>query len=241
MSQNSLSEIRRSNLLFLIEQYGSIKRLNLALGRKEKDATLSQIKNKAPSSKTGAARQMGVAVARDIEKKLNYPFGWMDEEHPEIQPEPQGTGEINLKLGEKHKTTSLFTVIPLFEIRKRTTDGKFVPFRIGEIEMPNIFLERSAYPIEAEKALSFYVDELTANDFVSFGSIIVLDKSVKNYSKDGLYLVEINGNVFFRKIISSAKGGFIVQSSLSNSEHVQDLENLRIIGLCVFCWVQQPI
>lgn len=46
---------------------------------------------------------MGIALARDIEKKLNYPVGWMDEEHPEIQPLPEKQEDIKLKAEEKKK------------------------------------------------------------------------------------------------------------------------------------------
>ena len=236
-----VSLIRQKNLLFLIEQYGSIARLNVALGRSKTDATLSQVKNFAPSSATKKPREMGIALARDIEKKLNYPVGWMDEEHPEMQPLPEKQEDIKLKAEEKKNSSSKLTVIPLFEIRRRSTDGRFVPFKIGNVQMPDIFIEKSAYPIHAEKAESFYVDELTSSDLVPYGSIVILDKSVRSYTKDGLYLVELNGSVVFRKIISSAKGGFIVQSSSTNSEHIQNLEPLKILGFGVFIWVQQAL
>jgi len=236
-----ISLIRQKNLLYLIEQYGSIARLNLALGRPKKDATLSQVKNFAKHHKTNKPREMGVALARSIEEKLNYPLGWMDKEHPEIQPLPENLDGITSIAEEKKFSSSKFTVIPLFEIRRRATDGRFVPFKIGDIQMPDIFIEKSAYPIRVEKAESFYVDELTSSDLVPYGSIVILDKSVHSYTKDGLYLVELNGSVVFRKIISSAKGGFIVQSSSTYSEHIQNLEPLKILGFGVFIWVQQAL
>mgnify|MGYP005839286025 FL=1 len=237
----AISLVRQRNLLYLIEQYGSIARLNLALGRPKKDATLSQVKNFAKHHKTNKPREMGVALARSIEEKLNYPPGWMDKEHPEIQPIPENQEDIKSITEEKKASSLKLTVIPLFEIRRRSTDGRFVPFKIGNVQMPDIFIEKSAYPIRAEKAESFYVDELTSSDLVPYGSIVILDKSVRNYTKDGLYLVELNGSVVFRKIISSAKGGFIVQSSSTNSEHIQNLETLKILGFGVFIWVQQAL
>lgn len=90
----AISLVRQKNLLYLIEQYGSIARLNLALGRPKKDATLSQVKNFAKHHKTNKPREMGVALARSIEEKLNYPPGWMDKEHPEIQPIPENQEDI---------------------------------------------------------------------------------------------------------------------------------------------------
>ena len=84
--KEEIRENRLQNLLFLIEQYKTIANLNVALGRKRKDGTLSQIKNKAIVPSTGKSRTMGTALARDIEARLRLPSGWMDKFHKEIQP-----------------------------------------------------------------------------------------------------------------------------------------------------------
>lgn len=73
-----VEEVRLGHLVRLIEAHESIAGLNRALGRPSRDATLSQILNGSPNSQTTKPRHMGSILAREIEKKLNKPIGWMD-------------------------------------------------------------------------------------------------------------------------------------------------------------------
>lgn len=74
----TVSETRRENLLLLVTEHGSLANLNEKLGLLRTDATLSQIKNQSRESRTGKPKMMGVTLARRIEKALNLPTGWMD-------------------------------------------------------------------------------------------------------------------------------------------------------------------
>lgn len=74
----TVDETRRQRLCMLIEKFGSIAALNVAVGLARTDATLSQIKNKSVHSKTGTPRSMGDPMARRIEQQLELPAGWMD-------------------------------------------------------------------------------------------------------------------------------------------------------------------
>lgn len=76
---STVKEIRRENLQVLVERYGSMKKLNEELGRK--DNTLTQILNESVHSETGSKKQMGDKVARGIEEKLSLGYGWMDADH----------------------------------------------------------------------------------------------------------------------------------------------------------------
>mgnify|MGYP000769268134 CR=1 FL=1 len=58
----TVTEIRRQNLNFLIEQYKTIANLNLALGRPRHDSTLSQIRNQVKINKRQGLRSMGIAT-----------------------------------------------------------------------------------------------------------------------------------------------------------------------------------
>ena len=84
----TVTEIRRQNLNFLIEQYKTIANLNLALGRPRHDSTLSQIRNQVKINKRQGLRSMGIAMARSIEEKLHLPVGWMDKIHEDKLPIP---------------------------------------------------------------------------------------------------------------------------------------------------------
>lgn len=75
----TISETRLARLQMLIKQHGdSIAKLNEALGLDRTDATLSQIRTRAPHSKTGKPRSMGDDLARKIEDRLKLETGWMD-------------------------------------------------------------------------------------------------------------------------------------------------------------------
>ena len=75
----TISETRLARLAMLVKRHGdSLARLNEALGLDRTDSTLSQIRTKAPNSKTKKPRQMGDELARKIEEKLSLERGWMD-------------------------------------------------------------------------------------------------------------------------------------------------------------------
>ncbi len=74
----SIGDIRRKNLGLLKDRFGTWVALNRALNRNERDATLGQIWNQNPDSKTGKPREMGTSLARGIERTLDLHAGWMD-------------------------------------------------------------------------------------------------------------------------------------------------------------------
>ncbi len=82
--KQTIEEIRREWLIVLIERYRTIAALNEALGRPTTDATLSQIKNQAPNTRTGAPKNMGSTLAREIEEKLGMQRGTLDHPPPAI-------------------------------------------------------------------------------------------------------------------------------------------------------------
>lgn len=73
------SEIRRENLLKVIEVAGSLQEVANRLDKSH--AQISQIKTQAKHSKTGKPRVMGDDVARLIEDKFGLEVGWMDNDH----------------------------------------------------------------------------------------------------------------------------------------------------------------
>lgn len=77
VGMKTVSQIRRENLLLLLEQHGSLANLNEKLELPRTDATLSQIKNQSTTSR-GKPKMMGDTIARRIECALNLPQGWMD-------------------------------------------------------------------------------------------------------------------------------------------------------------------
>lgn len=75
-------DIRRTNLLSLIGEFGSIRKL--ADVTDTPASYLSNIKNRVKAG--NKPRSMGDDVARKFEEKLGKPLGWMDQLHLEINP-----------------------------------------------------------------------------------------------------------------------------------------------------------
>lgn len=63
--------------MMLLAKYGTLAKLNDAVGLTRTDSTLSQIKNKSMTSR-GNPKMMGAPIARRIEMALNLGQGWMD-------------------------------------------------------------------------------------------------------------------------------------------------------------------
>ena len=75
----TIADIRHDNLLELIEEFGSAEAL--AEAADTSPVYLSQLRNKAPDSKTGKPRQIGDPLARKLEAAACKPVGWMDNVH----------------------------------------------------------------------------------------------------------------------------------------------------------------
>jgi len=70
---------RKQRLEQLIKKHGSIAELNNALGWARTDSRLSRIRNENQrTDRAGKVFQMGDPMAREIERTLKLPEGWMD-------------------------------------------------------------------------------------------------------------------------------------------------------------------
>lgn len=78
-SMPTIEDIRRTNLLLVIDQFRTIQAFANAVERSH--SQISQIRNGLAHSATGKTRQIGSPIARDFERRLNLPDGWMDQLH----------------------------------------------------------------------------------------------------------------------------------------------------------------
>jgi len=74
----TIEEIYRERLAILIAEAGK-SQAKLARALDKQPAQISQWLNASPDSKTGKPRVMSREIAREIEKKLGKPVGWMDQ------------------------------------------------------------------------------------------------------------------------------------------------------------------
>lgn len=94
----TVQDTRRQRLGMLKEKYGRWVDLNAAIGWESTNARLSQIHSGTLRSDRGTPYTMGDDTAREIEKKLDLPTGWMDT--PPSLSETYGTSATLERLAE---------------------------------------------------------------------------------------------------------------------------------------------
>lgn len=83
----TIGEIRQLRLKqFMTQTAMTFAEINGTLGRNRRDATLNQVVQAAPNTRTGKPRRMGDAQARLLEKTFGLPGGWFDSD-PDIHPD----------------------------------------------------------------------------------------------------------------------------------------------------------
>lgn len=215
--QTEIFDNRRRNLLFLIEQYGTLTKLNVVLGRSKSDATLNQIKNRATNSGTGKARQMGGEIARSIELKLNLPNGWMDQQHTD-------------------ETLNAFQVKESVNFSKdRDVDNQHA-VNAGLFFLDSLrklgFLNPEEYEkIKNGKLTPYPLRDSSFSSICPSGGILLLDESVTAFSKEGIYLISLENILMLRRVeVDLNKGGLLLTAEKSTPQHVSDISKIKIHG-----------
>lgn len=77
----TIDEIRRANLITLVDKYGTVKQFSERIEKSE--AQVSQWRNASLDSRTGRPRGISDDICRHIEEKCELQRGWMDNVHTE--------------------------------------------------------------------------------------------------------------------------------------------------------------
>lgn len=72
----TIADIRHDRLLELIGEAGGVQQLADKLGKPY--SQISQVKNRAVYNQQGARRAVGTKLAREMERAMDKPEGWMD-------------------------------------------------------------------------------------------------------------------------------------------------------------------
>lgn len=222
-----LTEIRRKNLEFLIESYGSVVKLNQAAGRKKYDTTFNHIKRKTADSKTKKIRTMGVAVARNIEKQLNLPPGWMDEPHDD-------------KFAEQIKNSDAYLRTTLEKIKRLDHPSNDIKTLFdGGLELSQFFIE-SIHPTKVQNVRFYPVPDDSLASVAPEGSTILLDIGITSYVREGVYLIESRGNYELKLLSYDYKGGYNIKND-RNCQNVDSLDLVNIKALALYVLIGKKI
>lgn len=218
-------EIRRKNLMDLIFMCKSVANLNSALGRKRYDGTLNQIKNKSKPPSAKAPRVMGAEVARKIEMKLHLSPGWMDVIHDKHQTE-------QIKNTDKCLRCTAYKVARHY--LNNVIDSSLVSTVFDAGMKLNEYFIKTVLKASSEENLRFVVvEENSLESMIKVGDTLVLDFGINAFTRDGVYLIEVNGEQLLRLISIDYEGGYQIRTD-DFSQHLSDLSKLRILARSLY-------
>lgn len=217
----SIKDIRRENLQFLVERYGSMKKLNGALGKK--DNGLTQILNESVHSVYGYKRTMGDRLARTLEEKLSLGYGWMDTDHsedPDARSDLLVISKLNIEAGCNPTGGN---------------DGEDCAI-VERIEVtPEWYKQNiSRYRLHGHDLITARGDSMEPT--ISSGDIVIVDTHDHDITQEGIFCVNYGAGVMLKRIQVLPFGvEFISDNKLYNPFVLkgQEVESINIIGRVV--------
>lgn len=212
----TLADVRRENLIELLKSYPSIADFNVAIGRDRYSPTVTQIKNE--SGKTlGRPRRMGSALAREIERRLALPDGYMDEDH--------AAGVAFLE-GE---------ALPVFPIKTIALSGADTMSKETVYLDDDLFKRYFPGHSRADFVAAIATESSMAPTVTPGDRVLI--KPSSDFSTDGIYCVETNAGLLLRRIVFKLDGTHAVCAD-SRPDDVATLERLpiKIVGRVCMIW-----
>ena len=209
-------DIRRANLITLLQRYPSTADFNVAVGKKRNAPGFTMIKNRAMNG--DKVRVMGDALAREVEKKLSLPIGWMDIDH-------QSVGYIN------EENVAIF---PMKTLKLAGADT---------MKEERVFLDNDTlakhFPDRGRNGLAAAIvhDEAMAPTLL-LGDRVLIDETQNKYTTDGIYCIEVHGALLLRRIQFALDGRHQVyaDSAPADKTPLEMLDSIKIIGRVCAVW-----
>lgn len=247
-----IGEIRRLNMLVLTKRYKSQADFAEAVGKPA--SYISQIKRGKTSS--GKDVSMGNDVARDIEKALSLPHGWMDKlQIPgvDLSLDKALANEKVVKLIESLRNTSNvivdyddenedddFFVIDVHDVIFCCGDGNNADFGFesvkGKRKFPVSFFKEKGVKPENFKLLCASNDSQAP--YINDGDIVGIDISDIEIRDGEMYAILLDGERMFKRIFR--QGGGVFRLHCYNSEYPDKIidhtngKSLKIVGRQVY-------
>lgn len=213
-----LHEIRRKNIELLMRRYGSMERINAALGCRRDDIGIAPIKDPLLGNPAEYAKRIGDLVARQLEIILHLESGWLDKPHDNAD-------------GVHLQDFACNEVVEMYSRKlNRNTNPKLLVGGVVKIEKEN---SRCNGEIQ-----SFFVGDKSC-PLIPPGSLVSADISCRHFVKTGMYLLGTGEQFVFRKIEELPEGKLRVWSTPDAFEDVEDPSELDIAGRVVLMFEQK--
>lgn len=219
----TISDIRRENLLTLLDRFHSIAEFNATMGRDRRSPVFALIKSQKGGA-NGRPRIMGDKLAREIETRLALPDGWMDESHSEIRDE--------VAIAYLPTETADFVAVPTITL-------------VGDARMTKerIHLDRDVFDLNfpgrpAEHFRAAVVRDASMSPTLSPGDRVLIDVSEDHFSSDGVYCLQTKVGHVLRRVSFKLNGQLVVSADADPSDKtpLDQLEGVSIFGKAVLSW-----
>lgn len=213
----SIEEIYRVRLAFLIKEAGNQTRLSEKIGKSP--SQISQWLNASPDSKTQKPRVMSRETAREIERKCDKEPGWMDQ--PTIAAaagisysSAQATAQIASE-GHPGYTVQAGIAVPLLSNAASMgpgEDSQADDVVAGQLTLQPHFVREQLRPTSpgALRLIHGYGDSMEPT--FSSGDVLLVDTGVVDHKIDGIYVLEAHGRLFVKRVRQRMDGSFEVSS-----------------------------
>lgn len=167
----------------------------------------------------------GAEVAREIEMKLHLQPGWMDVVHDQPQTELIKESDNFLK--------SSFNRIRSYRLNSVTPSNLTFTLFDGEMKLSDYFI-KSVLKATSEENLRFVVvEDNSLKSKCKIGDALILDFGVNTFTREGIYLIEVNGEQLLRLISIDYEGGYQIRTD-DFSQRLTDLSKIKILARALY-------
>lgn len=184
----SVNDVRKENLIVLRERFKTLANLNLAIGKKKTDSTLSQIINGAKDTRSGNVKNLGDRLAREMETKLSLGYGWMDADHSN-EAFPEDDDLIYLRRLNVSACCGAAGV-------QNYEDDAFVE----QIQVSRPWFQENISKIREQGYELITASGDSMEPTFRNGDLIVVDRQDRDLKRDGVFCVLVDGDLYVKRV-----------------------------------------
>ena len=221
---STINEIRRTNLINLLEGFRSVAEFNETMGRSRSDPTFTMIKNQQLNR--GKPRELGSKLAREIELRMNLADGWMDTPHTEEESAPPKNGVPYIE------GTPTLIPIPVFVLQGG--EGKMED--IAVFLDPGLF-DRNFPGREISEFHAAIVLDNSMSPKLNPDDRVLIDTATTDFTTAGIYCLETPAGKVLRNIRCRLDGIHVVSADGDpETVELESAPDIQILGRVCMKW-----
>ncbi len=240
-----MRDTRRNNLAALVTQTGGQAALAARLGRDRNQVYQWQL-----PVESKASRGIGDRVAREIERLLGLPPGWMDTDHAAAQAQvPSATAMTD---GTAHATAVRvaadelepgYVRLPLMDAHVAAGMAIHNPQFTGEVvahvDVLKDWADRELRaPIGSIRVITARGDSMVPD--VQDGDVLFVDTGITRYVSDAIYVITYAGRPMVKRLQARRDGSVLIRSSNPAYEPeivpADEVDQLHVAGRVLAAW-----